>query len=153
MTSLILYPKAYSLNYNPPKRYYVYGPRDCYRNFYKKQHPQSKLTTNNYSWIVYTFFNQMLKYLIRTKLSFYMPNGLGKWSIIYKKRKSPHIDLYNTLRLNKPIYVLNLHINGTYPSLKWEDSGNNRYRNKAYTSLEIHTSKKKYIKRKIKALK
>lgn len=79
-----------------------------------------------------------------------MPNGLGRWFVDYKKRKSPHIDLYNTLRLKKTIYVLNLHLDGTYPVLKWEDSGNNRYKNKAYTSLAIHSSKKKYVKRKLK---
>jgi len=141
-----IYPKG-KMNYKVPKRYYVYGPHDCYRNYYKKENPDSKITTHQYYKVVQLFFSEVLKWMVDTRLSFYMPNGLGRWYILMKKRKTPYLNLHDTIKYGKPIYVLNLHLDGKYPTLKWEEHDSNRYKNKAYTSLQIHKRCKNFVKK------
>lgn len=128
-----LYPNFWDLNYRPAKFYYNYTPIDCKKQFFKGN---PEITNNKYLSVVYVFFTYLIPFMLKTGLSFYFPNGMGRLYVRMFERKKPYLNLGDTIRLGKPIYVLNLKWGGKYPQLKWEKT-EGHYKNIKYISLKL----------------
>ena len=100
-----------------------------YKDFCKKN-PSANISFTDWKKIIQSFNHKFLEHILETGETISIPSGLGKITVIKKKRRKVYdrkgkeiinlpIDWKKTKEKGKVIYIMNYHTEGYYFGWKW----------------------------------